>query len=58
MIQAKQANVGYSPLLLNPVAGNVGIGTSSPIARLHVSGGASAAPVAAGITYFEASNTT
>ncbi len=37
--------------------GNVGIGTNSPIARLHVSGGASAAPLAQAITYFEASNT-
>jgi len=30
MIQAKEANGGYNSLLLNPVAGNVGIGTTSP----------------------------
>jgi len=30
MIQAKEANVGYNSLLLNPVGGSVGIGTSNP----------------------------
>src|SRR6476661_5793984 len=38
MIQAKERNVGYSPLLLNPIAGNVGIGTASPTQALEVAG--------------------
>lgn len=38
MIQAKEANVGYHSLLLNPVAGNVGIGTPAPAAKLDVAG--------------------
>lgn len=35
-IQANEVNVGYQPLLLNPVSGNVGIGTSNPARTLHV----------------------
>jgi len=52
MIQAKQVSVGYSPLLLNPLAGNVGIGTATPIARLHVNGAGTAAPNNTAISYF------
>ena len=36
MIQAKENGVGYYPLLLNPVNGNVGIGTSAPGQKLQV----------------------
>lgn len=38
VLQAKEFGVGYSDLLLNPVSGNVGIGTTSPTARLDVAG--------------------
>ncbi len=36
-LQSSQASVGYKPLALNPNGGNVGIGTSSPNAKLQVS---------------------
>jgi hypothetical protein len=39
MIQAKEANVGYQSLLLNPVGGSVGIGTSNPTkGKLQIDG--------------------
>ena len=38
MIQVKQVNVGYNDLLLNPVLGNVCIGTPTAAATLTVSG--------------------
>jgi hypothetical protein len=41
-IQAQQSGVNWQPLLLNPNAGNVGIGISSPTALLHVNGAARA----------------
>ncbi len=39
VIQAKEVNVGYQDLLLNPVAGSVGIGTTTPKYTLDVNGG-------------------
>ncbi|MFT4639429.1 MAG: hypothetical protein ACI8T1_002754 [Verrucomicrobiales bacterium] len=43
MIQGKETGIGYLPLLLNPVAGNVGIGISTPTqAKLVVGSGFSA----------------
>ncbi len=38
-IQAGKQGVAYEPLLLNPNAGNVGIGTTFPVSKFHVSGG-------------------
>jgi len=38
IIQANASGVGYEPLALNPVSGNVGIGTTSPGAKLEVAG--------------------
>jgi hypothetical protein len=40
-IQASKVATGYRPLLLNPNAGNVGIGTSAPTDTLSVNGTAS-----------------
>ena len=37
IIQANENGVGYNNLALNPVNGNVGIGTTSPTVKLHVS---------------------
>ena len=37
-IQSLVLGVGYTSLKLNPLGGNVGIGTSSPAVRFHVSG--------------------
>ena len=36
MIQVKESGVGYNSLCLNPVAGNVGIGTTASSAKLDV----------------------
>ncbi|PYF74209.1 hypothetical protein B0O44_104380 [Pedobacter nutrimenti] len=38
VIQANEMNVGYNSLVLNPVAGNVGIGTTTPKEKLSVNG--------------------
>jgi hypothetical protein len=40
-IQAAQQNAAWTPLLLNPNGGNVGIGTTNPGAKLDVNGTAS-----------------
>jgi|GEM_PF-6381546 len=45
VLQVKEANIGYNDLLLNPVTGNVGIGTPTPGAKLHINGGADTALV-------------
>ena len=37
-IQASKVGTDYEPLLLNPNGANVGIGTPSPTAKLHVAG--------------------
>jgi hypothetical protein len=37
-IQASKIGASYEPLLLNPNGANVGIGTTSPLATLHVQG--------------------
>jgi hypothetical protein len=36
VLQAKEVNVGYNDLLLNPVSGKVGIGTTSPDGQLEI----------------------
>jgi hypothetical protein len=36
VLQVKEANVGYNDLLLNPVAGNVGIGPLPPNCKLTI----------------------
>lgn len=36
VLQVKECNVGYNDLLLNPVSGNTGVGTSAPLNKLHV----------------------
>lgn len=36
VLQVKECNVGYNDLLLNPVNGNTGVGTSTPLNKLHV----------------------
>ncbi|MEQ1734318.1 MAG: tail fiber domain-containing protein [Bacteroidia bacterium] len=38
IVQSHERGVGYNTLSLNPVAGNVGIGTTTPIAKLDVNG--------------------
>jgi hypothetical protein len=38
-IQANEVNVGYQSLLLNPVSGNVGIGTANPTEKLEIENG-------------------
>jgi len=38
-IQAIKLGTAYTPLLLNPTAGNVGIGTIAPTEQLHTTGG-------------------
>jgi hypothetical protein len=43
VLQANEAGVGYNSLALNPVAGNVGVGTISPAAKLDVEGSAAIA---------------
>ena len=35
-IQSQLLGTGYTPLSLNGLGGNVGIGTTSPVARLHI----------------------
>jgi hypothetical protein len=45
-IQVKESSVGYYKLCLNPVAGNVGIGTTNPGAQLHVYGAGQATQTA------------
>jgi len=38
VLQGKEIGVGYLNIGLNPIAGNVGIGTTNPQAKLHVNG--------------------
>jgi len=35
-IQSLQQNVGYTPIVLNSLGGNVGIGTTNPVAKLNL----------------------
>jgi hypothetical protein len=37
-LEAFQQGVGFIPVAINPLGGNVGIGTTNPTARLHVAG--------------------
>lgn len=39
IIQSKELNVGYNSLSLNPVSGNVGVGSATPSSKLTVTGG-------------------
>jgi hypothetical protein len=41
LIQSGYGGIGYSPIALNPIGGNVGIGTTSPTSPLEVWGGTS-----------------
>jgi hypothetical protein len=47
-IMASAGSEGYFPLVLNPVAGNVGIGTTNPVAKLNIQGTSEGAPPTSG----------
>ena len=47
-IQASTGNEGYFPLILNPIAGSVGIGTTNPVAKLNIQGTSEGAPPTSG----------
>ena len=55
-LNLSESNVAGGRLFVQD-GGNVGIGTTSPIARLHVSGSASATPSGSGTSYFSATST-
>ncbi len=49
-IQAKNSGVNFTPLVLNPSGGNVGIGTTTPGARLQIDSLGNALPATSGST--------